>query len=182
MKIHQKLCLGFICTSILVGIVGCIAIQTNSKTKSAALLVNNEVKQGVLGSTDMLLAAQETQKAIREAAEFESELKLIKLRPLNRKNNINKIIQNITSFEEAFSLSIASTNQTIDRNALIGNWQKVKEGQKEKEFLLTTKREFLNYQNSVSWAIAREWQSDSEFNKFVKGSIEKQYIAILIDF
>jgi len=175
MKIHQKLCLGFICTSILVGIVGCIAIQTNSKTKSAALLVSNESQKRVRSSTDMLLAAQETQEALREVVDGESNSKLINLQPLTPKKVLDRIKQNITLFENAFSVSIASANQKIDKNTLSGNWQEVKAGQKEKEFLLATKGKFLNYKNSIDWAIAREWQSHSELDKFVKDSIEKQY-------
>ena len=75
MKIHQKLWLEFTCTSILVGLIGCNAIKTNSKTKSSALILSNAIEQEVLNARDILFAAQETQIAISKVLKIKNNSK-----------------------------------------------------------------------------------------------------------
>lgn len=181
MKIVHKLILGFIGTSLLVGLICYICQSTNSQIKHSALLVSKSIKQEVAGASDMLLALQANQIAMHQLLDTqyianEKQSKTVKSK-LNNKN-IENIHLNFANFEKSFLLSKKATESGIQYYQYVHSEQTQQQWQKNLDLLNHLNQLFIKYQNTFYKLILYK-KNNVYASKSLQLSLDKQYEKLL---
>lgn len=183
MKIRERLILGFIGTSLLLGFVSYTCKMTNSEIRRSTLIVSESLKQEVKGSSDMLLALQATQIAIHELLEAQ-EITVIKenqpVKSTLKNEQLEKIQKNLEQAENSLFLSKRATEYGIKNYQAIGDAKTVKQWQEELEVLATLEKELAIYKFSISQLIKKDKKNTITVSNFIKSNLEKQYKTKLL--